>query len=85
MIMCINKKMIWAYQSMKKGMYDNDYYFYEDGSILHFYDRSVSKFNIEEQVQPSSIPDNTKKLILEQCQIECAADVVDKIKTILFK
>ena len=32
-----SKKQIWAYLSMKKGTYDNDYYFYEDGSILHHY------------------------------------------------
>lgn len=30
-----SKKQIWAYLSMKKGTYD--YYFYEDGSILHHY------------------------------------------------
>lgn len=32
-----SKKQIWAYLSMKKDTYDNDYYFYEDGSILHHY------------------------------------------------
>lgn len=83
--MDINKKTIWAYLSMKKGMYDDDYYFYEDGTIIHHYDRSMSKTDIESFVQPSSISDDTKTLILEKCQRECTADVVEKIKTILSK
>ena len=53
-----NKKEIWAYLSMKKGMYDNDYYFYDDGTILHHYDRTMTKLNLESYVLPSSISDS---------------------------
>ena len=56
---------------MKRGMYDNDYYFYEDGTILHHYDRTMNKLDIEEHVTPSDISESDKELILAKCKEEC--------------
>lgn len=78
-----NKKQIWAYLSMKKGTYDNDYYFYEDGTILHHYDRTMMKRDIESYISPSDIPDSDKEKIIEQCKMECSEDIVKQIKNLL--
>lgn len=78
-----NKKQIWAYLSMKKGTYDNDYYFYEDGTILHHYDLSVQKYNLENYVSPEKISDSEKEKIMSQCESECTPEIVDQIKNIL--
>lgn len=78
-----NKKQIWAYLSMKKGTYDDDYYFYEDGTILHHYDRSINNYNLESYVSPASISDSDKEKIVAQCTSECPKAVVEKIKEIL--
>lgn len=78
-----NKNQIWVYLSMKKGIYDNDYYFYEDGTILHRYDRSMKDYNLESYVSPASISDSDKEKIMAQCLSECSKDIVEKIKCIL--
>ena len=78
-----NKKLIWAYLSMKKGTYDNDYYFYEDGSILHRYDLSMRKYNLESYVSPESISESEKERIIEKCEKECDPDIVNHIRNIL--
>lgn len=78
-----NKKLIWAFHSMKKGTFDNDYYFYEDGTIIHRYDISVRKFNLEKQVSSEDISDYEMKKIIEQCEKECNSDVVKQIRTML--
>lgn len=78
-----NKKQIWAYFSMKKGMYDNDYYFYDDGTILHHYDQSMTKLDLESYVLPSSISDSEKERIISQCESECNQEIVNHIKRIL--
>ena len=77
-----NKKQIWAYLSMKKGMYDNDYYFFDDGTILHHYDRSLTKLNLESYVLPSSLSDSEKERIISKCESECSEDIVKQIKNI---
>ncbi len=76
-------KIIWAYLSLKKGMYDNDYYFYEDGTILHHYDRTMTKMDIEERILPSDIADSEKEKIISKCKEECSEETVNKIKAIL--
>lgn len=76
-------KLIWAYHSMKKGIYDNDYYFYEDGTILHHYDLSVQKYNLENHVSPEKISDSEKEKIMSQCESECTPEIVNQIKNIL--
>lgn len=79
-----NKIQIWAYHSMKKGTLDNDYFFYEDGSILHHYDRTINKWDIEEYVTPSEISESDKEKILSKCKTECSEDIFEKIKKILY-
>lgn len=78
-----NKKQIWAYLSMKKGMFDNDYYFYEDGTILHRYDRSMKDYNLESYVLPSNISDSEKEKIISKCESECNQEILNQIKSIL--
>lgn len=78
-----NKKEIWTYRSMKKGMYDNDYIFYEDGTILHHYDRTINKCDIEEYVSPSAISDSEKRKIIDRCIEECDEDIVNQIRIFL--
>lgn len=68
---------------MKKGTYDNDYYFYEDGTILHHYDRTMMKLDIEVYVSSSDIPDYEKEKIMTKCKEECSDDVVKQIERIL--
>lgn len=77
------KKFIWAYLSMKKGTYDNDYYFYEDGKIIHHYDISVRKYNLEGVVTPEDISESEKEKIMEQCEKECNSGVVNRVREIL--
>lgn len=57
---------------MKKGQWDNEYYFYDNGSIKHFYDLSVKKYNIERMVSPTKIPEQDKQAILDKID-ECPA------------
>lgn len=78
-----SKKQIWAYLSMKKGTYDNDYYFYEDGSILHHYDRTMTKLDIEAYVLPSDIPDYEKEKIITKCKEECPNEIVEQMERII--
>ena len=59
---------LWMYSfPMRKGIFDDDYYFYEDGTIIHFYDRTQSKLNIEEKVSPLSISIEKREIMLEAC------------------
>lgn len=78
-----NKKQIWACLSMKKGTYDNDYYFYEDGTILHHYDRTMTKMDIEEFILSSDIPESEKAMIISKCESECTQEIVEQIKKVL--
>lgn len=52
---------------MRKGILDDDYYFFEDGRILHSYDKTQSKLNIEEYVSADSIPVEKRRFMLEAC------------------
>ena len=48
----MDNKYFWGYCfPMKKGNLDNEYYFYEDGRILHIYDKTQNKLNIEEDIK----------------------------------
>jgi hypothetical protein len=78
-----NKKLIWAYLSIKKGTYDNDYYFYENGTILHHYDRTMKKLDIEEYVSPSDISESEKEQIISKCETECELELVNQVKSVL--
>lgn len=50
---------------MKKGLLDNDYYFYENGEILHVYDRTITNINIEEFISSSDISEREKQEMIE--------------------
>lgn len=57
----------------KKGQWDNEYYFYDDGSIKHFYDKSVKQFNLEEVVLATQISKKDRDGILnniDKCPYE---------------
>ena len=64
---------------MRKGIFDDDYYFYEDGTIIHFYDKTQSKLNIEEKVSPLSIPIEKRVIMLNECPV----NIKDTIKKML--
>lgn len=55
---------------MRKGFLDDDYYFYEDGLILHSYDKTQQKINQEEYVTAESISIDKRKQMLEACPPE---------------
>ena len=58
----------WSYFfPMRKGILDDDYFFFEDGRILHSYDKTQSKLNIEEYVSADSIPIEKRRAMLEAC------------------
>ena len=64
----MDNNFIWSYFfPMKKGIFDDDYYFYEDGRILHSYDRTQQKLNIEEYVTADSISIEKRMEMLESC------------------
>jgi hypothetical protein len=77
------KRLIWEYLSMKKGTYDNDYYFYEDGTIVHHFDCTINKWDKEEHVLASDISETEKGRILAQCNEECPLEIYNQIKAIL--
>ena len=76
-------KLIWAYLSIKEGTYDNDYYFYEDGTILHHYDQTMTKLDIEAYVSPSDIPNFEKEKIVSKCKEECSEEIIAIIERLL--
>jgi len=79
-----NEKVpLWIYRSMKKQDLDNDYFFFEDGSILHHYDRTINKRDIEEDILPKDISEHEKEKIIVQCESECSNELYERIKLIL--
>ena len=67
----MDNNYFWSYSfNMKKGMLDNDYYFYENGKILHSFDKTMLKINIEEFVSASDIPENERLEMLNKCPLE---------------
>lgn len=64
---------------MRKGILDDDYLFYDNGKILHSYDKTQTKLNIEEFISADSIPLEKKKIMLENCP----KDKYDIVKSIL--
>ncbi|MCF0220287.1 MAG: hypothetical protein HUK14_10945 [Muribaculaceae bacterium] len=67
----MNDKHIWFYSfPMRKGVLDDDYFFYEDGRILHSYDKTQTKININEFVSAETIPVDKRMIMLEACPEE---------------
>lgn len=52
---------------MKRGMLDDDYFFYEDGRIVHCYDKTQSKLNVEEVINASEIPEDKRRTMIDAC------------------
>lgn len=78
-------KCIWICNlPMKKGQWDNDYHFYDDGSIMHFYDISVKKYNIKEKIEPTDIPELDKAAIIERIN-ECPKEWQEFVLNVLKK
>lgn len=64
-------KSIWLCQlPLKKGLWDNDYRFYDDGTIEHEYDLSVKKMNLVSKIQPNEIDARDRLAIINRI-IEC--------------
>ena len=62
------RKEIWKYDfPMKKGQFDDDYYFYSDGTIVHEFDLSVSKYNLRNVVSYSDIPLHKREIMCNAC------------------
>lgn len=53
--------------SLAKSWLDNDYTFFDDGSIEHLYDKHETKPNISENLTANQIPDETKNKLLAKC------------------
>ena len=51
------------------GVLDDDYTFYEDGTIKRFYDQNQFKYNLEEWVTPDQISDHKKQKLLDKCEV----------------
>ena len=69
----------WTYSfPMQKGILDDDYYFYEDGRILHCYDKTQSKINVEEYVIASSISEDKRTAMLQACPLD-KKEIITKI------
>ena len=52
---------------LSKGMLDNEYTFYDDGRIRHFYDQSQYKFNQEKWINDDDLSDSEKGKIIAKC------------------
>lgn len=79
----MDKQVIWECSlPMKKGQFDNDYIFYNDGTIEHYYDCSVKKFNIKEEIQYQDISERDRIAILDKIG-ECPVEWKNKIMDLL--
>ena len=67
---------------MKKEQWDNDYSFYDDGSVEHFYDLSVKKYNIKKKIAPAEIPEDDKIAIIERIK-ECPKEWQEFVLNVL--
>ncbi len=58
-----------------KGQLDNDYTFYKDGSVEHFYDQSAFKLNQKNTMQVSNIDENLRAKILQKCPSDALSEI----------
>ena len=58
---------------------DDDYTFFEDGTIKRFYDRNSHRLSLTEYIIPSDIKDSK----LERIIANCPAEHLEKVKAIL--
>jgi len=65
------KILIWRCEfPMKRGILDNDYAFYSDGTIIHEYDRAQNDLNREDEVKGDDMGIELKTKILGKCPDE---------------
>ena len=77
----MNTNYIWSYSfPMRKGILDDDYYFYENGNILHSYDKTQQKLNLEEYISADSIDIEKRKQMLAACPPEKSALIKSILK-----
>jgi len=67
--------------SIGNGWLDNDFTFYEDGSVKHHYDEHPTKPDITRKLKASKLTELTKTKILNNCPEEHKS----KIESILTK
>ena len=73
----MDNSYFWRYYfPMKKGEFDNEYYFYENGQILHIYDKSKTKPNIEEFVSALNIPERERQEMINACPDEFKEQII---------
>ncbi len=77
------KNLIWAYYSIVRQNLDNNYFFYDDGTVIRQYDRTMNDLNLEVEVDPSKISDTDKEKIMSKCKEECSEEDIEKIRNIL--
>ncbi len=69
-----NKELIWLCElPMKRGILDDNYAFYDNGTVIHGYDKSEyssEKLNLKEEVIPSNLPEHVKEKIIIKCPEE---------------
>lgn len=63
-----------------RGTLDDDYTFYDDGSVLREYDQSAYKLNLQEEIQANEISDHRKDRLLEKCP----AQNEEKLRQLLY-
>jgi len=77
-----DKKIISVSHAMKKGVLDDDYTLYDDGTVLHFYDKHTypGGQNIEDILNGRDLSDKVKKRLLDSASEENKAHVKELLK-----
>lgn len=76
----MDKKAISVSHSMKGGMLDDDYTLFDDGTVLHEYDRSIypNGLNLKEELAIDELSDKIKQKLLDAAMAE-DKEIVRKI------
>ena len=76
----MDKKAISVSHSMKGGMLDDDYTLFDDGTVLHEYDRSIypNGINLKEELAIDELSDKIKQKLLDAAMAE-DKEIVRKI------
>lgn len=64
----MGKKLLIKVEVGQRNGLDNDYNFYDDGTIENYYDKSTFKLNITEEIKLSDIDLDLKSKLLEKCK-----------------
>ncbi len=65
--------------SIPNGMFDNDYTFYENGKVKHYFDRNNFNFDNTHWINAKEIKQSDKIRILEKCN----DTLKDKLKDLM--